>query len=190
MFHVKHPESFGSAVRRAGMLARKPPSQRPSIPRPRREACSRVAHRVRRCAVALQFCVDAAPGDVASLWYDEASISTSTRRTRMKDLPAHQLDPKVKTVWRINDAIWLTVVFLSCFVPFAIAAMVDPATWMFVVLVAVAVAYAACLIVWLIVLPPIRFMRWRYELSSDYLVKSRLLCKMLYNVFTISTYQN
>ena len=87
----------------------------------------------------------------------------------MKDLPAHQLDPKVKTVWRINDAIWLTVVFLSCFVPFAIAAMVDPATWMFVVLVAVAVAYAACLIVWLIVLPPIRFMRWRYELSSDYL---------------------
>ena len=87
----------------------------------------------------------------------------------MKDLPAHQLDPKVKTVWRINDAIWLTVVFLCCFVPFAIAAMVDPATWMFVVLVAVAVAYAACLIVWLIVLPPIRFMRWRYELSSDYL---------------------
>ena len=72
----------------------------------------------------------------------------------MKDLPAHQLDPKVKTVWRINDAIWLTVVFLCCFVPFAIAAMVDPATWMFVVLVAVAVAYAAC---------------WRYELSSDYL---------------------
>lgn len=87
----------------------------------------------------------------------------------MKDLPAHQLDPKVKTVWRTNDAIWLTVVFLCCFVPFAIAAMVDPATWMFVVLVAVAVAYAACLIVWLIVLPPIRFMRWRYELSSDYL---------------------
>ena len=87
----------------------------------------------------------------------------------MKDLPAHQLDPKVKTVWRINDAIWLTVVFLCCFVPFAIAAMVDPATWMFVVLVAVAVAYAACLIVWLIVLPPIRFMRWRSELSSDYL---------------------
>ena len=43
----------------------------------------------------------------------------------MKDLPAHQLDPKVKTVWRINDAIWLTVVFLCCFVPFAIAAMVD-----------------------------------------------------------------
>ena len=68
----------------------------------------------------------------------------------MKDLPAHQLDPKVKTVWRINDAIWLTVVFLCCFVPFAIAAMVDPATWMFV-------------------LPPIRFSRWRYELSDDYL---------------------
>ena len=45
----------------------------------------------------------------------------------MKDLPAHQLDPKVKTAWRINDAIWLTVVFLCCFVPFAIV-QVDPAS--------------------------------------------------------------
>ena len=28
------------------------------------------------------------------------------------------------------------------------------------------------------------------SLDFDFLVKSRLLCKMLYNVFTISTYQN
>ena len=38
----------------------------------------------------------------------------------MRDLPANQLNPKIKNVWRINDAIWLTVVFLCCFVPFAI----------------------------------------------------------------------
>ena len=42
----------------------------------------------------------------------------------MRDLPANQLNPKIKNVWRINDAIWLTVVFLCCFVPFAIAAAV------------------------------------------------------------------
>lgn len=87
----------------------------------------------------------------------------------MKELPANQLDPKVKTVWRINDAIWLTVVFLCCFIPFAIAAMVEPAGWVYIVLAAIAAVYVACLILWLVVLPPIRFMRWRYELSNDYL---------------------
>lgn len=87
----------------------------------------------------------------------------------MKDLPANQLDPKVKTVWRINDAVWLTVVFLCCFIPFAIAAAAEPASWIYIVLAAIAVAYVVGLIVWLIVLPPIRFVRWRYELSNDYL---------------------
>ena len=72
-------------------------------------------------------------------------------------------------MWRINDAIWLTVVFLCCFVPFAIAAAVEPEGWMFVVLAAVAALYVAGMVVWLVVLPPIRFMRWRYELSDDYL---------------------
>ena len=87
----------------------------------------------------------------------------------MRDLPANQLNPKIKNVWRINDAIWLTVVFLCCFVPFAIAAAVEPEGWMFVVLAAVAALYVVGMVVWLVVLPPIRFMRWRYELSDDYL---------------------
>ena len=87
----------------------------------------------------------------------------------MRDLPANQLNPKIKNVWRINDAIWLTVVFLCCFVPFAIAAAVEPEGWMVVVLAAVAALYVAGMVVWLVVLPPIRFMRWRYELSDDYL---------------------
>ena len=87
----------------------------------------------------------------------------------MRDLPANQLNPKIKAVWRINDAVWITVVFLCCFVPFAIAAAVEPAGWLAVVLVAIAVAYVAALVLWLAVLPPIRFMRWRYELSDDYL---------------------
>ena len=56
----------------------------------------------------------------------------------MRDLPANQLNPKIKNVWRINDAIWLTVVFLCCFVPFAIAVAVESAGWMFVVLAALA----------------------------------------------------
>lgn len=87
----------------------------------------------------------------------------------MRDLPENQLSPKIKVVWRINDAIWLTIVFLCCFIPFAIAAAVEPEPWMFVTLAAIAAAYVVGLIVWLVVLPPIRFVRWRYELSEDYL---------------------
>lgn len=87
----------------------------------------------------------------------------------MRDLPTNQLDPKIKNVWRINDAIWLTVVFLCCFIPFAIAAVVEPAAWTAVVLAAIAIAYIVGLVVWLVVLPPIRYVRWRYEVSPEYL---------------------
>lgn len=87
----------------------------------------------------------------------------------MRDVPQFQLDPKIKNVWRINDAVWLTVVFLICFVPFLIAALAEPASWILVVLVVEAVAFVAALVVWLAVLPPIRYARWRYELSEDYL---------------------
>ena len=87
----------------------------------------------------------------------------------MRDLPVNQLNPKIKRVWRINDAIWLTLLFLVCFVPFAIATAVEPAGWLFATLAIIVGLYALCLIVWLVVLPPIRFARWRYELSDDYL---------------------
>ena len=87
----------------------------------------------------------------------------------MRDLPKDHLNPKIKNVWRINDAIWLTVAFLCLFVPFLIALVAEPAPWIGITLAAIAALYVIGLIVWLVVLPPIRFMRWRYELSEDYL---------------------
>lgn len=87
----------------------------------------------------------------------------------MREMPANQLNPKIKNVWRISDAIWVTLVFVCAFVPFAIGAVIEPARWVFVVLAAVAIAYAAALVVFLVVLPPIRYARWRYEVSADYL---------------------
>ncbi|OUO91644.1 hypothetical protein B5F41_10455 [Gordonibacter sp. An232A] len=86
----------------------------------------------------------------------------------MRELPAHQLDPKVKIVWRINDAIWLTLVFLCVFVPFAVVAAGGEQVAV-VGAVITLVVYALALVLWLVVLPPIRFSRWRYELSDDYL---------------------
>lgn len=86
----------------------------------------------------------------------------------MRDLPANQLNPKIKSVWRINDAIWLTVVFLCAFVPF-IAIALSGESGAFIGVIVTTVVYVLALVLWLVVLPPIRFMRWRYELSDDYL---------------------
>lgn len=87
----------------------------------------------------------------------------------MRDLPANQLDPRIKNVWRITDAIWIVAVFLCCAAPFAVMALVEPEPWMTTVLAAEAVAFAALLVLFVVVLPPIRYLRWRYELSPEYL---------------------
>lgn len=89
----------------------------------------------------------------------------------MKELPVHQLDPRVKNVWRINDAIWITLLYLVCVLAFPIVALADPpsAWWAWTVTAAITGAWALCLVVWLIVLPPIRYARWRYQLSDEYL---------------------
>lgn len=87
----------------------------------------------------------------------------------MKDLPANQLNPKMKSVWRISDFITLTVTFLICFLPFIITFLVSFMQWALIVSLVVAACYVISLIIFLGILPPIRFMRWRYELTEEYL---------------------
>ena len=87
----------------------------------------------------------------------------------MRELPANHLNPKIKNVWRISAAVWLTVALVCCMVPFAIAAAVEPARWVMALLGVEAVVFALLYVLCLVVLPPLRFMRWRYELSADYL---------------------
>lgn len=87
----------------------------------------------------------------------------------MKEMPANQLDPRVKAVWRINDAVWITFiglcVGLGVIMPVSFALpSVTP-----MLLAVFAVCMVAVYVVWLVVLPPIRYVRWRYEVSSDYL---------------------
>lgn len=85
----------------------------------------------------------------------------------MKPMPANQLDPRVKAVWRINDAIWITVIGLVvglCITP--IMLIPDVGMWPLIVFgIGMLVVY----VVWLAVLPPIRYARWRYEVTQDYL---------------------
>ena len=85
----------------------------------------------------------------------------------MKEMPANQLDPRVKAVWRINDALWITLI--GVFAGFCLAPiMMIPGvgSWPLAVF---AIVMVAVYIVWLVVLPPIRYARWRYEVSEDYL---------------------
>lgn len=86
----------------------------------------------------------------------------------MKEMPANQLDPKVKAVWRINDAIWITVIGACAFAALApiVFSMHDVGR---VLLIVFAVCMVVAYIVWLVVLPPIRYARWRYEVSPEYL---------------------
>ncbi len=89
----------------------------------------------------------------------------------MRDFPTERLDPRIKSVWRINDAITVALVALVCIVPFAIvcAAAPEEAAWALVVVAAEAVAAIVALGLVLAVLPPIRYARWRYELSPEFL---------------------
>ena len=85
----------------------------------------------------------------------------------MKEMPANQLDPRVKAVWRFNDALWITVVGVCAGVLVGVFASV--AGFGMVPLAIVAACMVAAYIVWLVVLPPIRYMRWRYEVNENYL---------------------
>lgn len=88
----------------------------------------------------------------------------------MKQLPANQLNPKVKGVWRINDAIWITLSCLGFYLMFLLISL-DPQTTALMQLLCLItlIVYVAMMLVWMVVLPPIRYIRWRYELTEDYL---------------------
>ena len=88
----------------------------------------------------------------------------------MKPLPEHQLDPRVKNVWRLNDALWICVICAAAVGCIQFLRMAPNMEWLANVLtLAGGFAWAAMLVVWLAVLPPIRYLRWRYEVTDDYL---------------------
>lgn len=88
----------------------------------------------------------------------------------MSNFPTQPLDPRVKSVWRISDAIWITIVMACIILPLlfvALFAEIGPIGW---ILVGISVAiYALLMIIFLVVLPPIRYMRWRYEVTPEFL---------------------
>ena len=88
----------------------------------------------------------------------------------MGELPANKLDPRIKRVWRINDFIWITLIALCAAVPWVIVTVLDASEGFTLIYGAIALAcYVVALIVFLVVLPPLRYARWRYEVHEQYL---------------------
>lgn len=83
----------------------------------------------------------------------------------------NKLDPRIKNVWRINDCIWIVVIALFCIVPFLLVALIDEEdmAWANMVVLIELIALVALLILFLGILPSIRYARWRYRVSDDYL---------------------
>lgn len=89
----------------------------------------------------------------------------------MKELPPHQLDPKIKAVWRISDTVTLTIIFLCIFAVGGIAWLIGEDThfWSGPYCLITVIVYAVVLVLFLVVVTPVRYIRWRYELSHDFL---------------------
>jgi len=87
----------------------------------------------------------------------------------MKELPKNQLSPKIKRVWRLNDLIWLTLTFLLFALIFGGVYLASLELWSLIMAVVMLALYLLGIIIFVVVIPPIRHMRWRYELSEDFL---------------------
>ncbi|MBO4364733.1 MAG: PH domain-containing protein [Eggerthellaceae bacterium] len=87
----------------------------------------------------------------------------------MREMPEKQLDPRVKNVWRIVDALWVLII-VGCIMAatLPIVALLDGSILKVLATVEL-VVLVALLVVVLFVLPPIRYVRWRYQVTPEYL---------------------
>ena len=87
----------------------------------------------------------------------------------MKPLPENKLDPRIKMVWRLSDAVWIVFSFLCAFIPFLVIDLVEPDPWIDLVIFIEVIVFIGLLVLFLVVLPPIRYIRWRYQVSDEFL---------------------
>ncbi|WP_305296535.1 PH domain-containing protein [Parvibacter caecicola] len=87
----------------------------------------------------------------------------------MRPLPTSKLDPRIKMVWRLNDALWITIAALCVVLPLWLISLDADEPLLFTAAVVAAAIAVALYVLCLVVLPPIRYQRWRYQLTEDYL---------------------
>lgn len=83
----------------------------------------------------------------------------------MKDGPRERLDPKAKTVWRINNALWSGPMLVTGMVVSGALARFSEAPFYLWGLPALGALFIAVLSIF--VTPDLRWRRWRYEIRPD-----------------------
>ena len=97
-----------------------------------------------------------------------------TRRqteTFIEETQKQKLDPRIKNVWRVSDTIALTLIFLCVFAVGGIALLVDESTswWAGPYCLISFICFVALLILFWVVITPLRYIRWSYALSKEFL---------------------
>ena len=89
----------------------------------------------------------------------------------MRPEPQEKLDPRIKAVWRISDALLVTALWACIALPAAVVRVVSAADlfWTEPYLLVCGVLYLVSLVTFLSVVTPLRYIRWRYELRPDFL---------------------
>ena len=107
----------------------------------------------------------------------------------MRANPTKKLNPKIKAVWRISDAIAISAIAIAFIVPGIFVLLLEPSIAFFaeVYCLVCLVLYITALVVFLFIVTPIRYVRWSYELSPDYLDIEKAL---YYSVYSCSKYRH
>lgn len=100
----------------------------------------------------------------------------------MREPPANHLDPKIKNVWRISDGVSISLTFALLAIPVSMCASFIAGSWARLVMAIYLAVYLVFMVIWIFVLPPIRYARWRYELTPEYL---DIACGILWRRRTI-----
>ncbi|MCD8315958.1 MAG: PH domain-containing protein [Eggerthellaceae bacterium] len=73
-------------------------------------------------------------------------------------------------VWRISDGLWILVLFLIVFLPTLwISLSIRNGAALRWLLITEIVLFVIALVLFILIIPPIRFIRWRYDITNDYL---------------------
>ncbi len=88
----------------------------------------------------------------------------------MRPMPSQKLDPRIKNVWRISALATIVLVYACCAIPFLLVqAFADEGDWVGVLVAVETVVALAAVVAFVVVLPPIRYARWRYQLDPEFL---------------------
>lgn len=87
----------------------------------------------------------------------------------MEQLPQECLDPRIKKAWRLNDGFWIAILFLCCFIPLWLVSIAVQEPILDIITIIVLVLFILIAVLCIVILPPIRYARWRFALDENYL---------------------